>query len=111
MARSSKSAETKKQNEYDFDMLNQWMANGIIQKVLSTSDKLNTYKVDVPTKTPKGNIAHAYILVKEFSSEAPFEPGTKVTITGNISTGSYQAKDGTTKYNQDLIAESIKELG
>lgn len=110
MARSSKSAETKKQ-EYDFDMLNQWMANGKIQKVLSTSDKLNTYKVDVPTKTPKGNISHAYILVKEFSSEAPFEPGSKVTITGNISTGSYQAKDGITKYSQDLIAESIKELG
>lgn len=109
MARSTKSAETKKQ-EYDFDFLNQWMANGVIQKVLSTSDKLNTYKVDVPTKTPKGNISHAYILVKEFSSEAPFEPDTKVTITGNISTGSYQAKDGTTKYSQDLIADSIKEI-
>ena len=109
MARSTKSTETKKQ-DYDFDMLNQWMANGVIQKVLSTSDKLNTYKVDVPTKTPKGNISHAYILVKEFSSEAPFDPGTKVTMTGNISTGSYQAKDGTTKYSQDLIAESIKEL-
>ena len=95
MARSTKAAEPKKQNEYDFDLLNQWMANGIIQKVLNTSDKLNTYKVDVPTKTPKGNISHAYILVKEFSSEAPFEEGTKVTITGSISTGSYEAKDGT----------------
>lgn len=110
MARSSKSAETKKQNEYDFDMLNQWMANGIIQKVQSTSDKLNIYKVDVPTKTPRDNISHAYILVKEFSSEAPFEEGTKVTITGSISTGSYVAKDGTKRYTQDLIAESIKEL-
>lgn len=110
MARSTKSAETKKQ-EYDFDFLNQWMANGVIQKVLSTSDKLNIYKVDVPSKTSKGNIAHAYILVKEFSSEAPFEEGTKVTITGSISTGSYEAKDGTKRYTQDLIAESIKELG
>lgn len=109
MARSTKSAETKKQ-EYDFDMLNQWMANGIIQKILNTSDKLNTYKVDVPTKTPKGNISHAYILVKEFSSEAPFEEGTKVTITGSISTGSYETKDGTKRYTQDLIADSIKEL-
>lgn len=110
MARSTKAAEPKKQNDYDFDLLNQWMANGIIQKVLNTSDKLNTYKVDVPTKTPKGNISHAYILVKEFSSEAPFEEGTKVTITGSISTGSYEAKDGTKRYTQDLIADSIKEF-
>lgn len=110
MARSTKAAEPKKQNDYDFDLLNQWMANGIIQKVLNTSDKLNTYKVDVPTKTPKGNISHAYILVKEFSSEAPFEEGTKVTITGSISTGSYEAKDGTKRYSQDLIADSIKGL-
>ena len=109
MGRSNTTNRTKKE-DYGFDFLNSFHVKGIIQKVVSTSDEINVYKVDVPTMTDKKKISHAFILVKEFTNEAPFDSGSKVDIKGNITTGSYEAKEGTTKYTQDLVATSITDI-
>lgn len=109
MGRSNTTNRTKKE-DYGFEFLNRFQVKGIIQKVVSTSDDLNVYKVDVPSMTDKKKVSHAFILVKEFTNESPYDSGSKVFIEGNITTGSYEAKDGTTKYTQDLIATKISDI-
>ena len=37
-----------------------------------------------------------------------FTKGSKIAITGNIRTGSYDAKDGTKRYTTDVIAETFE---
>lgn len=109
MGRSNTTNRTKKE-DYGFEFLNHFQVKGVIQKVVSTSDELNVYKVDVPTLTDKKKVSHAFLLIKEFTKEAPFDSGSKVFIEGNIITSSYEAKDGTTKYTQDLIATDISDI-
>ena len=40
-----------------------------------------------------------------------FTKGSKIAITGNIRTGSYDAKDGTKRYTTDVIVESFEFIG
>ena len=37
-----------------------------------------------------------------------FNKGSKIAITGNIRTGSYDAKDGTKRYTTDVIVETFE---
>lgn len=100
----------KATNDYGFAFSNVVVLRGVIRKVLFSSDKVSKYSIDVPSETPNGNVAHAFINVTEFTTDGAMEEGSKVHIEGYISTGSYDDKNGNKRYTTDVVATSIEEI-
>lgn len=104
--------QTKKTNDnnYNFELTNTVVLRGVVRKILLESDKVVKYSIDVPSETPNGNIAHAFVNVTEFTSDGAIKEGTAVAIEGYISTGSYTKKDGTKAYTTDIVVKDMAEI-
>lgn len=108
MARSK--SNTKSNKDYKFDFANTGVIRGVVNKVLYDGAKMKKYSVDVPTETPNGKIAHAFVAVTEFSEDNALEEDTTVNIEFHIATGSYENKEGKKVYTTDIVADSIDEI-
>ena len=74
-----------------------------------------TLAVDRPYSKDKENSAD-FIRITTFGKQAEFvekylTKGRLIGVTGRIQTGSYQDKDGNTRYTTDVIADRIEFLG
>ncbi|QWQ39270.1 single-stranded DNA-binding protein [Gemella sp. zg-570] len=74
-----------------------------------------TLAVDRGVKDARGEKQTDFIQCKAFGKQAENlcryqSKGNLIGLCGSIHTGSYQAKDGTTKYTTDVIASSISYL-
>lgn len=77
----------------------------VIEGSVRPGNGVQSFRVDVARKTPKGNTAHSFINCKTFDFEV--EDGDMILGTGYISTGSYDGKNGKV-YTTDVILEDIK---
>lgn len=77
----------------------------VIEGSIRQGNGVQSFRVDVARKTPKGNIAHSFINCKTFDFEV--EDGDMILGTGYISTGSYDGKNGKV-YTTDVILDNIK---
>ena len=74
-----------------------------------------TLAVDRPYSKDRENSAD-FIRITTFGKQAEFvekylTKGRLIGVTGRIQTGSYQDKDGNTRYTTDVIADRIEFLG
>lgn len=99
MAKKTTSAKKETTNNAH---INEVTLEGIIYKVLYTSEKVANYVLENHTVSPKGNTIKTWVNIKEFKPELHFEKGERVTITGEIGTDSYE-KDGKKIYNTVII--------
>jgi len=104
-----KKNETKKNNSVTFEMNNTVNFNGTIKNVLSTTEKVSVYNVEIPTKSPKGNTIKAWVKVVDFNKEFDFEEGDVVTVSGALSNNVYEGKTGKV-FELRVIADTIQPI-
>lgn len=75
---------------------------GQVKRILVDTDKVLKFSLDVPTKTKNDKYAHAFITVVSFDFDGDLKEGDIITVSGAISTSSYQGK-----FSTEVVAEGI----
>lgn len=101
MAKKTTSAKKETTNNAH---INAVTLEGIIFKVLYTSEKVANYILENHTVSPKGNTIKTWVNIKEFNPELHYEKGEHVAINGEINTDTYE-KNGKKIYNTVIIGK------
>ena len=80
---------------------------GVIYRVLYTTEKVASYVLENTRISPKGNAIKTWLTIKEFKPALFFEKDEHVIIDGEINTDNYKDKDGKDVYNT-IVVGTIK---
>lgn len=108
MAKAIKKNESKEVIEYQ----NSLVFEGVVKKVLYSSENVASYNVENTIKSPKGSAIRCWMTVKEFSPQVAYEEGDVIIVAGHLSSESYESKKTKERvFSSVIIAEKIEEGG
>lgn len=98
---------SKKETAPFIECENSITISGTVSKILCSTNKVCIMNIDSQKKTAKGNVAHTWVTVAEFSPEVEYEVGDMVKVEGYLNTDSYD-KDGKKVYTLRVVADNIE---